>query len=244
MEKAKKVLLTILVAVLGLTVLLFLIQLVDGLVNGKTYRAIDNALLKYNVKVAANQQLCLRNYYEILNNTQFKVLKDPKVKLDSRFTSPQIYTTTITACKAVVSDIDKVDIPNNIPEEKTALFNKLLKLKKDSALVYVDKLEAIKSCGANNACYTKKENLLGKDPFKAAIVSFNSNLTELKLTKRLTVNYMLTGIFNEQKVKNQLRDIEKSKAQYEKLESQRAEAIKKNNEKQKSAKTKAPAKSK
>lgn len=235
MAKVKTVLLSIFIAVLALTVLLFLVQFVDSLVNGKTYQSIDRALTSYNQAVAVNQQKCLKDYYDILNNTQFKILKDSKVKLDSKYTSPQIYTDTIDACKGIITDIDNVKAPSNLSAKKKALFTELFKLKKANTQVYIDKLEAIKSCGSNNACYTKKDNLLGKDPFKSAILSYKSTLTEMNLTRKLTVSYMVSGIFNEIFLNNQLKNIEKSKATYDQMEAQRAEVEKQAKEKPKEA---------
>lgn len=237
MAQVKKILLSIFIAVLALTALLFLVQLVDSLVNGKTHESIEKALTSYNQAVATNQQKCLRDYYDILNNTQFKILKDSKVKLAPKYTSTLTYNTTIAACNGVISDMDNVKVPSDIPEKKQALFKELFKLKKENMQIYVDKLEAIKSCGANNACYTNKDNLLGKDPFKSAILSYKSSLTESSLTKKWTVSYMVSGIFNEISLNNQLKGIEKSKTTYDQMEAKRAEA-----EKQAKAKPKAASK--
>lgn len=241
MTKVKTILLSILIAVVALVALLFTVQFVDSQVNGKTHQAVINALSVYNQKVSADQQTCLKNYYDILNNTQFKILKDSKTKLDPKYTSAKIYVNTITACKGVISEIDKVKVPTDLPEKKQILFKELMKLRQDTTQVYIDKLQVIKTCGSNKLCYTKKESLLGDDPFKPAILSYNSSLIELKLTKKLTVNYMISGIFNEMSLKNQLKNIEKSKEAYEKVEAKRIETDKQAKTKSKAA-AKTPAK--
>lgn len=235
MAKVKTISLTILITILSLIVLLFVVQFVDSLINGKTYKTIDTALIKYNVEVASDQQVCLRNYYDILNNTQFKILKDPKTKLEPKYSTPGLYNATLTACKDVVKNLDNVQVPANLPEKKKALFKELIHLKKDNAQVFIDKLNAIKSCGSNNACYTKKENLLGNDPFKAAILAYKLRLTELAITRRLTVSYLFSGVFTEISVKNQLNSIMKSKEAYDKSEAARIKAEKQQKQEAKKA---------
>lgn len=225
MEKVKKILLITVAAILTLIILLFLVQFIDAQVNRKTYAAVDKALTDYRKTISQNQQLCLRNYYDILNNTQFKVLKDPKVVLPAEYKSSKIYDTTLNYCNGLANDIDKVDIPKDIPEEKSVLFDDLVQYGKESASLYIDKLESLKACKGNNTCITKQETLLGKDPFKSALVSYNTTLTELQLTKKMDVNYIFVGFFKELTLKNQISSLEKSKAAYDEMETRKNAAI-------------------
>ena len=241
MSQTKKVLLTVLVVVVVLFAVLFTIQMIDNTKNTAANKASFEVTMAYNTAGLKNQQLCLRNYFDILNNTQFKLLKDPKAKLSNEYKSAAIYNATINACKASISDIDKVSVPAALPKEKVELAKQLAENKKQMNKAYILKLEGLKKCNGNEACLISKDNLLGANPYEFAQLAAETNIIQFKIAKKNTLADSIFGYFKEVSLKNQLKNIETQQTKYKDTEAKRKKAIEDSKKETKEASKKAPA---
>lgn len=185
MAKIKKTLLRIMIVVLAIFVILFAIQLIDQVINGKTYTKIDAFFKEVNHINKSND--CNQNFKDIFDSIN-RDKNYPKYII----LSPDIYDSAISSCNSLSKEIGLVEIPQDIPSERKVLLKNYInywqQIIKD---LYILMIERAKNCRGYKSCVFDCKTLFGSDSYKLQLLPKKIIMTKIHAKERLSVKQIL-----------------------------------------------------
>lgn len=182
MKKIKYILVSIPVIILLLIVFLFAVQGIDSAINKKVYLQISNFFTE--IKDINNKNDCLKNYSFVLQKTRHMHKNVSKELAASTF-----YDNTINLCSQYKTEIDNINIPDDMPKDKKALLTKYKEQRNVFADYVIKDLNMYAKCKGDYVCISEAKKTSMPFNFEFGKVVTQAHITALEAQKRLSFDY-------------------------------------------------------
>lgn len=219
MKLIKTILISTTAIILFLLIILFSVQTIDYVINGKTYSKIDKFFK--NIDILTKNDMCQSDFGDVIKYNMKHDNLPPQIKAHKNFDKlslrPELYSKAILSCNQYKDDVLALEIPKDIPADKQILLKKYVKINSEISDSLLAKLDKYKNYNG----YIKAQAMRDAVPFQTFRKIAEMKLTKIQAQKRFSFGYYLISFSEKHKVENQLKmanEIQKRELQKTKKE--------------------------